>query len=1054
MADTQSDIQRGEQPKGGPVYWFIHNPIAANLLMLLLLLGGLLSIPGLEKQFFPTPEISQVVITMPYPGAGPREVEEQLIVRVEEAIHDLTGIEEIRSTAREGVGTVIVEAEINYPVQRLTTDIKTRVDALDTLPVDAERPLVAEQTYKHFMSEVVLWGDLDERELKDLGERLRDEMARLPYISIVELSAPRPYEVSINVSEADLRRFGLTFDEVVAVVRATSLNLPAGAIAADDGDIRVQTRGQAYDRADFDQIVLLTSRDGTEVRLGDIAQVVDGFEDIDVSNTYNGKPALRLRAFVTSKPDALKSSRAVHDWIDRVQPTLPQGVTLSIWRDVAVPFGDRLRTLLENGIGGLILVAAVLILFLRPKLALWVSSGIAVAFLATVFFLPYFGVSLNMLSMFSFLLVLGIVVDDAIIVGESVHSEQERGWLGEEGARRGVKGVVKPVMFAVISTMVFFVPMLLLPGDWAEVARSLAVVVILALTFSLVECLLILPAHLAHMAPEKPSRFSFVRRLEGIRHRCADWMTHIAQNRYRPFLAQSLRHYWLVGAVFLVAFSISIAMLAGGWLRSAFFPRVNSDYVFATVEMPEGGAFATTLAVQERILTVAEDVKRQWNERAAFRDEGAIGAIASDAQGNMLSVVLETLSEDVDTAVLARELREAIGPVPEAKEIRLDFTIRDPGKPINLVMASKDMDELIAVSAKAREALASYAGVFDISDTFDSPRDEVVLALKPAAETLGITLGDVARQVRQAFYGAEAQRIPRGREDVRVMVRYPEQERRSLGSLESMYLRAPDGTEVPFDTVATYSLVPGYQKIERLDRMRTLEIRADVKPGEVQPRAVVDAIIADYLPAWQQAHPGLIMRLDGELQEEEEFSRAFIKYFGLSMLVIYGLMAIAFRSYAQPLLVLTAVPFGLMGAIYGHAILDWQVSMFSMLGVLACAGVVVNDNLVLIDRINTLRDEGADLATALLQGGEDRFRPIILTSLTTFVGLLPIMSETSVQAQFLIPMVTSLAFGVLFATGVTLLLVPALYLMAEDLKARIKGLPKTALTTPEPAELV
>lgn len=1016
----------------GILHWFIHNPIAANLLMVFLLLGGALSLPGLDKQFFPSPEISMVSVTLPYPGAGPKEVEDQLLVRVEEAIHDLTGIKEIRSTAVQGLGTVNVEAEIGYDTSRLASDIKTRVDAIPTLPVDAERPTVIEQSYKHFMSEVVLSGSVDERELKEIGERLRDDLARQPYVSLVELNSPRPYEVSINVSEENLLRYGVSFSQVANAVRGASLNLPAGAIEAEDGDIRVQTRSQAYDKADFEQIVLLTARDGTQVRVGDVADVVDGFEDVDVSTTFDGQPSLKLRVFMTSHPDALKSSAVVNAWVEEQNKLLPEGVRLGVWRDVAKPFGDRIRTLMENGIGGLILVAVVLMLFLRPKLALWVTSGIAVAFMGTLFMLPYAGISLNMLSLFSFLLVLGIVVDDAIIVGEAIHAEQERGVYSEIGAYQGAHGVVKPVMFAVISTMVFFVPMLFLPGDWAEVSRSLSIVVMLSLAFSLVECLLILPAHLAHMSPEKPSRFAWVRKIENLRFVCADAMTKFAKSVYRPFLEKALNHYLLVIAIFLVAFSVSIALYAGGWLKTAFFPRVNSDYVVAQVEMPEGGAFADTILVRDRVVNAAKQLRADWNAKPEFAGDPAIGDIASDARANSITVMVEALSKNINTGVIAREFRERVGVVPEAKEVRMDFTIRDPGKPITFVMASRSVEELEAVAVDAREALAAYPGVFDISDTFDSPRDEIVLELKPSAETLGITLSDVARQVRQAFYGAEAQRIPRGREDVRVMVRYPESERKSLADLRNMYLRAPDGTEVPFDSVATYRIEAGYQKIERLDRMRTLEVRADVRPGEANPGEVVAAVIRDYLPEWQAKYPGLTVDLDGELREQAEFSQAFFKFFGMSMLVIYGLMAIAFRSYWHPMLVLTAVPFGLMGAIFGHSILAWQVSMFSMLGVLACAGVVVNDNLVLIDRINRLREDGDELLHSLLQGAEDRFRPIILTSLTTFVGLLPIMSETSVQAQFLIPMVISLAFGVLFATGVTLLLVPALYLLGDD----------------------
>ena len=1028
--------------KPGLLGWFISNPVAANLLMVVLVIGGLYNLPGLDKQFFPTPIIDKVYISMPFDGASPREVEEQICVRIEEAIHELDGIKEVRSIALDGVGKVIVEALPGYPTLRLTNEIKTRIDAITTFPVDADRPVVTELIYRHLVGVVQLAGELDEWELKELGETLRDDLARQPWISAVDLVSPRRYEVSVNVSELDLRRHNLSFDDVVRAIQSASLNLPAGAIKGIDGDIRVQTRGQAYYREDFERIVLLTSRDGTQIYLGEVATIDDGFEDVDTVSRFDGMPGHGLYAYVTANPDVVQSSRVINEWVAEQTPNLPEGATLSFWRDAAVPFKGRVETLLKNGLGGLLLVFLVLVLFLRPAVAVWVSVGITVAFLGAFFLLPYTGVGLNMISLFAFLLVLGIVVDDAIIVGESIHTAKTRGVEGEAAAFWGVREVFKPVLFAVISTMVFFIPMMFMPGEWAHAAKGIPVVVLLVLMFSLVECLWILPAHLSRLGPEQPAATPLLKRLENWRHRCADWLVSFSRTRYRPFLQWALQNHFLVAGFFLVMLSLSVALYGGGWLRSAFFPRINSDFVEAKIVMPKGGSFSQSELVMQRVVDAAEALKTEWNQRPEYEDAPAIGSILGRANENDVEVLIATVSEGVDTEAFALELRSNSGSLSEAKEVRMDYTIRDPGKPIRLVLASRKVEDLEAVAGDVREALLSYPGVFDVSDSFDSPRDELVLELKPAAETLGVGLADLARQVRQAFYGAEAQRIPRGREDVKVMVRYPEIERLAIANLSDMYIRTPGGGEVPFEVVATYRVEPGYQKLERLDRLRTLEVEADVKANGPPPRAIVQSVFRDYLPKWQQQYPNLFVDLDGELQEEIEFRQATVRLMALAMIVIYALMAVAFRSYWQPLLILTAVPFGLMGAIFGHMILGWQVSMFSIMGVTACAGVVVNDNLVLIDRINRLREEGMELVTALLQAGEDRFRPIILTSLTTFVGLLPIMSETSVQAQFLIPMVTSLSFGVLFATGVTLVLVPALYLIAEDarlLRARWFG---------------
>lgn len=1026
---------------GGPVRWFIDNPIAANLLMLMLIIGGVMGVPALDKQFFPDIEINRVSVTLAYPGAGPKEVEEQICVRIEEAIHDTTGIKEMRCTAREGLGTVMVEAVNGYNTQRLTAEIKTRVDAITTFPVDAERPIVTDLVYRHLMAVVTLSGDIGERPLKELGEALRDDLSSQPWVSVVELSKPRPYEVSIELSEYNLRRYGLSFNEVVTAIRGASLNLPAGSIKAAEGDIRLQTRGQAYDRADFESIPLVTRRDGAQVLLGDVARIIDGFEDLDLRTRFDNRPSHNLSVFVTEDPNVLRTSEVVTAWIDRQRGDLPQGVELQIWRDSSVPFRGRVETLLKNGVGGLLLVFAVLVLFLRPRLAMWVSVGIGVAFMGTLMVLQYTSVSLNMISLFAFLLILGIVVDDAIIVGEAIHARQTAGESGVRGAHNGATSVLKPVMFAVISTMIFFVPMFFMPGDMARAAMAIPVVVIIALVFSLVECLWILPPHLAHMPPPKESQWKPLRRLENLRQRVADTMLYVARNFYRPLLARSLNAYPLIGALFLFALLVSLGLYAGGWLRTGFFPSVNSDYVQAEIALPEGGPYSDTLRILERVEIAAEQVKAEYNSDPVHTAFGAaVGHINSRGEDNTLTVTVETMSDTVDSEELAKRWEALIGDLPEAKSFQLDFTINRLGKPISLVLLSDSIEDLKAVSLELRALLGSFPGVYNISDSLDTPRDEVVLALKPAAENLSITLSDVARQVREGFYGAEAQRIPREREDVKVMVRYPEDERLSVDALSNMRIRTPNGAEVPFDAVAELRFEPGYQTLERLDRKRVLEVSADVVSGTSSPRAIVAGIVRDQLPDWRTNFPGLELSLDGELEEESAFRDSMLKYMALCMLVIYALMAIPFRSYWQPLLVLTAVPFGIMGAIFGHLILNWQVSMFSLMGVIACAGVVVNDNLVLIDRINQLRAAGHDTMDALLQAGEDRFRPIILTSLTTFIGLMPIMSETSVQAQFLIPMCTSLAFGVLFATGVTLLLVPSLYLLGERVGQRARSL--------------
>ena len=1019
----------------GPIHWFIENPIAANLLMVFFIVGGLVGIPMLDKQYFPEFEINKVHVTLAYPGAGPKEVEEQICQRIEEAIHDLAGIKEIRATASQGSGLVIIEAESGYDMQRLTAEIKTRVDAINTFPADAERPLVYEIVYKHRMVSLALSGNIGERNLKELGERLRDDLASQPNVSMVEIQSPRPYEVSVELSETALRRYGLTFEDVVTVIRGSSLNLPAGSIKAASGDIRLQTRGQAYQGYDFEQIPLLTRRDGTQLLVGDVATVIDGFEDQKVKTRRDGVPSHNLQVFVTSNPNTLKTTQSVEKWLQDVRTTLPDGVELNMWRDASQPFQDRVGTLLKNGLGGLLLVFLVLMLFLSPKLALWVCTGIFVAFMGTLAVLPYTGISLNMISLFAFLLILGIVVDDAIIVGESIYTRQTEGGTQILGALNGARGVLKPVMFAVISTMIFFFPMFFMPGEMAGTATSIPVVVIIALSLSLIECLLILPAHLAYMSKPNTIPNVLTSRFEKLRITCAGLMKTAGHQYYKPLLEKSLKNSSTVIAIFISTLLLSLAVYGGGWMRTGFFPNVVSNDIAAEIELPEGGPFSDTERIMLQVESAAQELRTRYLDDESSKNSGSeLGAIMSWARDNNLWVRTELESRELDAAALAKEWRELIGEISPVKNIEMDYTINRLGKPISLILTSSSIEDLKKVSSELKSILRQYPGVYDVGDTFDSAKDEIILDLKPAAENLGITLSDVARQVRYAFYGAEAQRIPRTKEDVRVMVRYPDRERLSVDNLREMRIRSPSGTQVPFDTVAEITFEPGYVSIDRLDRRRILEVWASVVPGTSVPTDIVTAIIKSHLPEWKTRFPDLNLSLDGELEEAAMFRSAMLRYILLSMLVIYALMAIVFHSYWQPFLVLTAVPFGLMGAIFGHLILNWQVSMFSLLGVFACSGVVVNDNLVLIDRINQLRADGKNLQDSLVQAGTDRFRPIILTSLTTFIGLLPIMSETSLQAQFLIPMVTSLAFGVLFATAVTLLLVPCLYIAGERLR--------------------
>ena len=756
---------------------------------------------------------------------------------------------------------------------------------------------------------------------------------------------------------------------------------------------------------------------------------------------FNGKPAVFINLFNTRNPDVIATSKAVREYVDRKVPSLQHGVELVVWRDLSVYLSSRIDLLLRNGLGGLLLVFILLVLFLRPILAFWVAAGIGIAYLGTLWLMPYFGISVNVVSMFAFLLILGIVVDDAIVVGESVYSHYERGLSGHDSAAIGAKSVSKPVTFAVITTIIVFVPMLLLPGDSTKLMVVMPKVAIIALAFSLLESFLILPAHLRHLKPEKEPRWLIARWIYHARQKVSAGLKSFADNQYRPFLERALRHSYITIASFVAVLIIVLGIFFSGWLRVSFFPVVEGEYLRATVELQEGSGFSRSLEIMGQLERAVVSLKK---EPLLIEGDGesVLKNHFAESNENNVSIVLELLSNEsrsVSSKEVAELWKKHIGPVENVEEFDVEYTLMGKPKDINLVLKSRSITELRAATFDIEAALLRYSGVYNMSNSIRSAGKEIEISLRDNADTLGIGLSDIAGQVRNAFYGAEAQRIPREREDVKVMVRYPIDERASVTSLEDMRIRTSDSRELPFNAVADATFVPGYPEIKRRDRMRMVEIEGELAKGSASANEIVAALKTQYWPELKEKYPGISLEIDGAQKDQAEFETGFLQLMALALLAIYAFLAVEFRSYWQPMIILSAVPFGIAGAIIGHLLLGKEISMPSMMGVLAAAGVVVNDNLVLIDRINQLVKEGWKPCEAVVQGARDRFRPIVLTSLTTFFGLLPILFEKSAQAQFLIPMVISLAFGVLLATFVTLLLVPSIYVSGERIKAIFKG---------------
>ena len=1038
----------------GPIDWFARNSVAANLLMLLIMAGGLFTVATIKREVFPEFSLDMITVQVSYRGAAPEEVEEGVCVRVEEAIQGVDGIKRVTSIASEGSGMVQIELEAGADVRKVLDDIKSRVDAIETFPEETEKPIIQEVTNRQQVINVAVHGQVDEVSLKALVERVRDDLSALPDITQVELANARPYEISIEVSETQLRRHGLTFDDVAEAVRRSSLDLPGGSVKTAGGEFLLRTKGQAYRGHEFERLVLLTRTDGTHLTLGDVATVVDGFEDTDQFSRFEGDPALVVSVYRTGEQSAITVSDAVHAYVETARSRMPEGISLTTLGDQAFVLKDRLSLLVRNGLTGFALVFIVLTLFLRFSLAFWVSLGIPVSFLGALWLLPSFDVSVNMMSLFAFIVVLGILVDDAIIVGENIYTHQQRHGDRLRASIEGTREVATPVIFAVLTSAAAFAPMLVVPGVMGKMMIVLPLVVIPCLMFSLIESQLILPAHLSHGKTRAP-RDTWGSRM---RNRMDGGLKAFVDRVYRPALELGIRWRYLTVAIAVAMLLVTAGLVGGGWVRVVFMPPVDADFLSGSVTMPQGTPVAVTEAAVQHMEDAAQTLRAQVREETgrelfkyvyglvgtgAPRLSGGMGpGIQSAPASHLGGIFIELTTADergIGSAEASNRWRELVGTIPDAVEVKFDAELFMAGDPINVQLTGSDIDELRAAGDAVKARLAEYAGVSDIADSFREGKQEIKLGITPAAEVLGLSLQDLGRQVRQAFYGEEAQRIQRGRDDVRVMVRYPKSERRSVGDLENMRIRTPDGQEVPFSQVARVEPGRGYASIKRVDRQRALNVTAGVDQTITTPGDVIADLDERVLPDLLAAFPGVRHSFEGQQTEFRDSTGGLMQGFMVALMLIYLLLAVPLKSYAQPLIIMSAIPFGLVGATWGHLIMGMDISMLSMFGLVALAGVVVNDSLVMVHFINRHRRIAGSLTAAIREAGAARFRPILLTSLTTFFGLTPLMLETSLQAQFLIPMAVSLAFGVIFSTFITLILVPAGYIMIEDVKGLFSG---------------
>ena len=1032
----------------GPIKWMAHNHVAANLLMMIFIVGGLVTAHTIKQEVFPEMELDLVQVRVAYPGAGPEEVEDGLLLKIEENLSSLTGIKEIKSLASEGAGVVTAEILQGEDTDLLLQDIKAEVDRITTFPEEAEKPIITKLENRREVISAVVYGNSSERGLREQAELIRDELLDMPEITQVDLRGVRPYEISIEVKENTLQRYGLTLDRIADRIRKASVDLPAGAVKSRGGEILIRTKEKRYKGAGYADITIVENPDGTELKLGSIAEVKDTFEETDEYATFDGKPAAMIAVYRVGKQKPIKISAIVKQYVEQKRLSLPDSINIATWYDFSEIYESRMNLLLRNAVIGLVLIFIILGLFLRIRLSLWVMLGIPISFLGALLMMPSLDVSINMLSLFAFILALGIVVDDAIVVGENIYTHRGLGKKYTDASVDGAVEVARPVIFSVLTTVAAFLPLVFVGGIMGKFIRVIPFVVIPILLVSLIESLLILPAHLSLKSTVGSSN-GLIASVTRFRQGFGTWLENFIAGPYKRFLLSCLHNKYTTLAVAIAVILISIGLVRGGIVKFSFMPKVEGDVITVSIKMPDGTPVENTSEAQQYVIGKIQEVVEEYEKdlpegkgifRHSFSTVGSTIAVghagASSSSGANLSDVMILLTKGEDREITAAEisaaLREKLKNTPGADSITIIADMVRFGSNIDIRLAHEDFNVLAQAKERIKSALAQYNGVGDISDNLTRGKRELKLTLKPEARTLGITETDLGRQVRGAFYGVEALRLQRGRNEVKVMVRYPEEDRKSMGNLELMRIRTRDGVEIPFAQAAFVNEGRGFTQINRTNRKRVINITAAVDNKVANAEEILTEFKETVLNGLTADYPGLTYDLEGESKERRESMTSMALGFLMALFLIYTLLAVPFKSYLQPFIIMFSIPFGIVGAIMGHLIMGKDLSILSMFGIVALTGVVVNDSLLLVDFINQKRGKDIELFPSVVESAQRRFRPIVLTSLTTSLGLTPIILEKSMQAQFLIPMAISLGFGVLFATLISLLLIPSLYIILED----------------------
>ncbi len=1045
------------------INWFIDNTVASNLLMMVFIVGGIISFSSLRQEEFPSIETGTIQVNVPYPGAAPEEAEQAICLALEEGLETVENVERMTSTAREGACSATVEVASGADLNRVLNDVKSAVDAIVTFPADIENPIITSFSPASTVMSLALAADTDDASLKELAEEIRLDLIDMEGISRVEVSYIRPYEIAIEISELTLRQYNLTLQQVANAINRSAMDMPAGTLRTDGGEILLRSKGRVYEGAEYENIVVRSFPDGSQLRLGDIATVIDGFEEGYLTARVNGKNAAIVDVYRVGNEDTVASAEKVKAYFEVKRQRMPESIDFMILTDDAKGLQERIATVASNAYSGFFLVLLVLTLFLRFKLAIWVAAGIPIAILGALSVFPSLGLTISSLTIMAFILVLGIIVDDAIVVGERVFVFEQSGMSPREAASAGTLDVFIPVMFGVMTTIAAFLPLLILDGPMGAFFNVIGGVVALCLIASVIESQLILPGHLAHRRTTGYwlEGTPIVTRWLSLQKRIANGLVYVATHVYQPALRACLHYRYATWSVATGVILITLALLLSGRVIFQFFPAVEGDRIYASIQMPEGVAVEATERALAQIETAAIALQRELDEEL----QGLVDAgLAPATPGSVVDKMLTTLGSRVNRGgpptgrgtaggshigevvmilhsfedrgqMLSNDIRdrwrEKVGLIPDALELSFVSDSFSAGQALSFRLEGRNVEYLQRATAELREALGRYPGVFDITDSFRAGKQEVQIEILREGELLGFTLDDISRQVRQAFYGAESQRIQRGTDQIKVMVRYPESERKSLGNLEDMLLRTPEGGEVPLSSVARLSLGNGYSSINREDGRRVITVNADIDRKVSTPEQVTREISAEFADKWQNDYQ-ISLALGGESEQRNRSIGGLFSSYPLALLIIFALLAIPLKSYSQPLIIMSVIPFGAIGAIIGHFIMGAELVFFSLIGIVALGGVVVNSSLVLVDYINKEVAQGHALPDAVASAGVARFRPIFLTSMTTFIGLVPLMASPTPATFFIVPMAISLAFGVLFATVITLFLVPCLYLILYD----------------------